>query len=203
MKTEKNLNFSQANGHAPIPQPLALRKLPKSVRNLLWTYIHENTYHGVYNPIDFYPWSTILYDFHTQFLRKPVDEFINDFQENFSQVERIVMKRKFNEVFDFLQFVLRHDLAPEGAFDAIKGVLEDCMCAYAVVVIEDGPTIVPISSPEQGEAIQESFKTLASSPFEGARAHLRKSAERINAKEYADSVRESIHCGGISSSVFE
>ena len=116
--------------------------------------------------------------------------FSDDFEGNVAKIKHIVMKGKFNKVFDFLQFVLRHELAPEDAFDAIKDVLEECMCAYTV--IEDGPTIIPISLPEQGEAIRESFKTLASGPFAGAQTHLRKSAERINAEEYADSVRESI-----------
>ena len=44
-------------------------------------------------------------------------------------------------------------------------------------VIEDGPTIIPILSPEQGAAIQGSFKILATGPFEGARAHFCRSDE--------------------------
>ena len=65
------------------------------------------------------------------------------------------------------------------------------MCAY--MVVEDGPTIIPIALPEQRESIQKAFQVLRSGPFEGARSHLRKSAECINNGDLAGSIRESIH----------
>ena len=65
------------------------------------------------------------------------------------------------------------------------------MCAYTVT--KNSPTIIPISSPEQGRAIQESLKVLASGPFEGAQSSFRESAECINRNDLAASVRESIH----------
>ena len=71
-------------------------------------------------------------------------------------------------------------------------MLEEYGCAYTVVE-EDDPTIVPIALPEQKESLQEAFQVLRSGPFEGARSHLRKSAEYINNGDWADSVRESIH----------
>ena len=65
------------------------------------------------------------------------------------------------------------------------------MCAYTV--IEDGPTIVPISLPEQRKAIQDAFRVLKPGLFKGARSHLCKSAECIKNGDLAGSVRESIH----------
>lgn len=51
---------------------------------------------------------------------------------------------------------------------------------------------MPAATPEQGEAIRDSFETLAEAGFDGARAHLRNAGQAINAGDFAGSVRESI-----------
>ena len=61
------------------------------------------------------------------------------------------------------------------------------------MVVEDGPSIVPVAIPEQRESIEQSFQVLASGPFGGARTHLREAAQCINEGDYAGSVRESVH----------
>ncbi len=191
------LSFSQAEGIKPLPQPLALGKLPKRVRIRLWDHIHSSLQESsefvfILPETDLKdPWSKILYDHHIDFLYRPEDSFSNSLESNAADIQKLIMRQKYNRVFDFLQFVLRHELSPPGLSDLIKKTLEKFMCAYTV--IEDDPTIVPISSPEQGAAIQESLKVLAPGPFEGARAHFRKSAECLNSNDLAGSVRESIH----------
>jgi len=189
------LTFSQAEGIDQLPRPLALEELPEDVRNLLWNCVYNNLKAASRRPG--HPgyivgaWGTILHDFHVDFLCKPADEFNNSFAHQTNQIKRLFQKEPYNQVFDFLQFILRHDRAPSEFCGVVQSILKDRQCAY--MVIDDGPSIASIATPEQGESIEQSFQVLALGPFDGARTHLRESAQCINVGDYAGSVRESIH----------
>ena len=191
--------FSQAEGIDPLPQPLALGELSEKARNLFWTFLHQSlsqsSSHGddviarARHLID--PWRRILHDHHVFFLDKPADEFSGSFDGTCSEMKSLFLHGEYNRIFDFLQFVLRHEKKPSKFFGIVEAVLKDSMCAYTVV--KDGPTIVPIALPEQRESVKQSFQALASGPFEAARSHLRKSGELINANDLLGSIRESVH----------
>ena len=185
------LSFSQGEGIEPLPQPLALEELPGSARNLLWSFIYqtlvESRTHDGFSYTLGDPWQGILYDYRVYFLYQPADEFSVDFGANIDELKDLFINQPYNKVFDFIQFVLRHRGAPRDSFEVVKKILEKFMCAYTIV--EDGPTIIPITSPEQGATIHESFEVLASGPFEGAQAHFRKSAECLSTNDLAGSVR--------------
>ena len=192
------LTFSQAEGIDPLPQPAALGELSQRARTHLWNVVYFLLENSVRSSPEPYvggkyitkPWKTILLHYHLD-SGNPADEFRSDSEDHFREIKDLFMKGDYNRVFDFLLFVLRHPSAPVEFRPAVASALEKCMCAYTVV--EDGPTIIPIVLPEQRGSIQEVFRVLRSGPFEGARAHLRKSAECINNGDRAESVRESIH----------
>ena len=188
------LTFSQAEGIDPLPQPSALGELSQEARVFLWDIIYRGFVISTVNRSSGHltkPWKTILSHYHTILLHQPTDEFSSYFRDQAREIKALFMDGDYNRVFDFLQFVLRHELEPPGFRSAVASVLEYCMCAY--MVVEDGPTIIPIALPEQRESIQKAFQVLRSGPFEGARSHLRKSAECINNGDLAGSIRESIH----------
>lgn len=190
------LTFSQAEGIDPIPSPLALQELPIEVRNLLWSYIYESVKNETKsdmwdNLLVVGSWRGILYDFHVNFLYKAADEFSNAFADQTREIKKLFQEAPYNRVLDFIEFVLRHDAAPHKFLDVIQSILKKHQCAY--MVVNEGPSIIPIAIPEQRESIGRSFKVLASGPFDGARTHLLESAQYINAGDYAGSVRESIH----------
>ena len=190
------LTFSQAEGIDPLPQPADLGELPGEARTDLWnityeSFIGEPWEWGQEGRLLGSSWSNILYDYHTSLLHQPADEFSPYWNAHCIKIKNIFLNGDYNRVFDFLQFVLRHASVPTKFCRSVVGVLEKRMCAYTVV--KDGATIVPIALPEQRESIQEDFRVLQSGPFEGARSHLRKSAECINNGALAESVRESIH----------
>ena len=192
------LTFSQAEGIDPLPQLAALGELSQRARIHLWNVVYFLLENSVGSSLDPYvggryitkPWETILLHYHLD-SGNPADEFRSDSEHHFREIKDLFMKGDYNRVFDFLLFVLRHPLAPVEFRPAVASAFEKCMCAYTVV--EDGPTIIPIVLPEQRKSIQEVFRVLRSGPFEGVRAHLRKSAEFINNGDWAESVRESIH----------
>ncbi len=190
------LTFSQAEGIDPLPQPAALGELPGEARTDLWnityeSFIGEPWEWGKEGRLLGSSWSDILYDYHTSPPSQPADEFSPYWNDHCIKTKSLFLNGDYNRVFDFLQFVLRHASVPTKFFRSVAVVLEKRMCAYTVV--EDGANIVPIALPEQRESIQEAFRVLKSGPFEGARSHLRKSAECINNGALAESVRESIH----------
>lgn len=189
------ISFSQAEGIEPLPQPMALEELSKEIRNLLWSCIYQNlrdaSRHYTTRLHVGQPWKEILHDCHVQFMHRPVDEFNNDLEDWVYILKPFFQNADYNRIFDFLQFVLRHDRVPNRIYASIKSILEDCLCAYAIV--EDGPTIIPIAIPEQRESVEKSFQVLSSESFDGARTHLRESAQHINEGDYAGSIRESIH----------
>ena len=190
------LTFSQAEGIDQLPRPLALQELPTEVRNLLWSYIYESVKNETTSDICdnlfvIGSWKGILYDFHVNSLCKAADEFSYALVDQTRELKKLFQEAPYNQVFDFIQFVLRHDAKPYKFLDVIQSILKRHKCAY--MVINDGPSIIPIAIPEQRESIEQSFEVLASGPFDGARTHLRESAKCIHASDYAGSVRESIH----------
>ena len=74
----------------------------------------------------------------------------------------------------------------------MKRVFSMCRLAYT---IDEGrpPTIVPAVTPEEGHAVVEALQTLRGSGLDGAVSHLRSASESIKARDWAGSVRESIH----------
>ena len=192
------LTFSQAEGIDPLPQPVALGELSQQARVCLWDIIYRSLVTAARREIglleEIYisePWKTILLHYHKFHLHKPADEFSSAYEARASEIKKLFLHGDYNQVFDFLQVVLRHPSPPHKFCDSVASVLKDCMCAYTV--IEDGPTIVPISLPEQRKSIQDAFRVLKPDLFKGARSHLCKSAECIKNGDLAGSVRESIH----------
>ncbi len=55
------------------------------------------------------------------------------------------------------------------------------------------PTVLPAATAEEGRTVVDALGTLRQAGLNGSAAHLRAAAERINAGDWAGSVRESIH----------
>ena len=97
-----------------------------------------------------------------------------------------------------LNFILRYtasnyDRIEDELRENLKTIFEHGSVAYVVQTIQRQPTIVPRSSLESGIATMDAIETVEQEGSEGAKAHLRRAAEHLNAQHYADSVRESIH----------
>ena len=82
----------------------------------------------------------------------------------------------------------------------LNSLMAHCHLGYRVF---DDVVICPMGSDEERSAIAKAFSDLAANEFNGARAHLRKAAERLSAGEFADSVRESIHAVEATARVIE
>lgn len=190
------LTFSQAEGIDPLPQPATLGELSENARILLWETVYnslrkscrQEDYTLKYILRD--PWLSILYQYHVLHLFRPADEFVSYLSVHSSDIKKLILHREYNRIFDFLQFVLRNQFAPDKFRESIAYILKEYT---AYTIIDDGPSIVPIALPEQRKSIEEAFEALTAGPFEAAQKHLRKSAEHINSSDWAGSIRESVH----------
>ena len=191
------ITFSQAEGIDSLPQRAKLRELPKKARNALWSRLYQLTDYCKYESYDYMalgkPWDSILYDYHIFFLIKPGDEFDDSVDDQQSEIKQLFLSGEYNRVFDFLQFVLRHELVPDGFGEFVAATLHECLCAYSLITIESVWTIMPTAIPEQRISVEKALRVLTDGPFGGAREHLRKSVDCINTGDYSGSVRESIH----------
>jgi hypothetical protein len=192
----RNLTFAQAEGHEALPQPLELGEVSQQLRALLWAHFWSmfktsaaDQYGGVRSEIQ-HPWSRILLERYLYVEHGMLDEFDYSFPHHHKKMARIFKDGDYIEIFDFVQYVLRHRDCPRNLSKMVAFALKESLAPYGVV---DGSTIMPIASAEERVAIERAFADLSTQELHGARAHLQKAGELINHSHFADSVRESIH----------
>ena len=191
------MTFSQAEGLEPLPRRLELGDISSGTRSILWNIFYILLKRASHKPtvepplLTYAPWPEILEHWHIVGCNLPADEYSNGLRENIETVKNVILHGAFNEVFDFIQFVLRHHACPYEFSGRIKSILERTLTAYSVM--DEGPTIVPAVLVEEGQALRGAFEAVEKSGFEGARVHLRTAVEELNSGNFASSVRESIH----------
>ena len=196
----RTLSFSQAQGYENIPGPLRLEELPNRARRRIWnvffTYLSRSKL-----PDDLFVgvsliggvWELILRKVHTEFFDDgALDDWDSDFSSACKKLRQYIETRPINKVFDLIQFVLRHRECPSDFKKQMQDTFEECRLAYIIDAARP-PTILPSVTPEEGTAVVESLQTLRQARLDGGASHLRKASERINAGDWAGSVRESIH----------
>lgn len=116
-----------------------------------------------------------------------------------------IMEGKFNEVLDCLEIILNElfntidkndkNLKDEIAILAKQIIIlfDKYAAAYQLDISQNLYWFFPRASKEQAEAIQQAIEATRHGGMNGAATHLRKAGQRINEREYADSIRESIH----------
>ncbi|MEQ1889752.1 MAG: hypothetical protein ABL951_11325 [Alphaproteobacteria bacterium] len=191
----KGLTFEQAEGVAPLPSQLQLKEVSTELRALLWRITYDKLMNGLVRHSIGFPffdetWHQILYDKHVLYDHKMADEFENRAKNLIDDLKPIFVKGDYTSIFGFLQFVLRHRRCPYQFDKQINRALIDGRAAFRIV---DGNTIIPIASDAEGATLERAFANLATTEFQGARAHLRMAGEQLTAGNCADSIRESIH----------
>ena len=192
------LTFSQAQGYEEIPGPLRLEELPREARTSIWNVFHDSLNAAV---IDTHlmdggwiggVWREILRAKHSRHNKLPLDEWSPAFRPICKELRHDVETLPFHDVFDLLQFVFRHPKCPPGFVKMMTDVFTECGLAYR---IDEGnyPTIVPAVTKEEGNNLVGSLETLREAGLGGSVEHLRKACECINGRDWAGSVRESVH----------
>lgn len=195
----RRLSFSQAQRYEEIPTPLKLEELPDTARTQIWSllYFHleqsKRSATGLRVRIDVSGnWEEILRKTHCFLDNLALDDWNPDFETNRKKFRLHIEKDPFNHVFDRLQFIMRDRNCPRQFIRDLTRVFELCRLAYT---IDRGPppTILPAATPEEGKALLKSLHALRQAGLSSGTSHLHAASECLNRRDWAGSVRESIH----------
>lgn len=196
----KKLSFSQAQGYEEIPKRLKLEEISDEARVFLWNALYraiDKTYDwgSDFNPDHVgEPWDEIFHDLHENFFKLRIDEFqlpdLNDLKLTYGI--NLLGEGKFNKIFDFLQYVMRHEDCPPEFINDVAETFEKCQLAY-IVDKEHPVTIYPAATKTEGRTILKARKQLHDNGLLGAETHLRKASDFLDQGRYPESIRESIN----------
>lgn len=134
-------------------------------------------------------WNSILQTWWVRVEHKFADEYRNDPELWIKRLKEKFTKGDYVEVFDFLQFVIRHDACPAEIKHGIAAALREGRAAYRLI----DSTIVPISNEAESMVVTSALKAVSLPELGGSRSHLLKAGEYLTSGNWDDSVRESIH----------
>ena len=196
LRDPRSLTFSQAQGYEELPGPLKLKDLPPKARTHIWNmfyvFIDATKTSSLMGVSVAGVWKDILQAKHIWHDNLPMDEWDDSFEYHRRRLRHSIETLQFNQVFDLIQFVLRHPKCPPSLINAMKHAFASSGLAY-VIDETPPPTIIPAVTDAEGNTIIESSQTLRQGGLAGSVAHLRKAAECINGNDWAGSIRESIH----------
>ncbi|WP_271612917.1 AbiJ-NTD4 domain-containing protein [Bradyrhizobium sp. CCBAU 21362] len=183
----RELSFEQREGLAPLPTQLQRGEISRELRAKLWAYVHASILtqyqvlsHGAGQ------WAQILRDVHVERNHARIDKF--HAPQAFNALGQLFESGKYEQVYGWLDYVMRHSHAPGDFGKKIGEILIEGRSAYRVV----DRMIVPVASEEERQAFEKALADTANDKFAGARAHLRNAAINLTSAKFSDSIRESI-----------
>lgn len=200
------VSFSERYGHKPVRESFQIESMDKSLRNCLWSILQvhcwddENYQTGVfagYSDTGAYlsgsgnkAMRILCRRLWLNYYKKPVDDLSNNWKEVLAEIRRYFFACKWNEVYDFIQFVgnnyERHQFK-EQFRKACNNLLEREMSAYRFI---DG-VITPITEQQEMDAIEQAIGTNAGP----VTTHVRQALEFLSNRKspnYRNSIKESI-----------
>jgi hypothetical protein len=186
----RKLSFAQAEGAEALPNQLKPREISKDLRLALWDFWHAL----ISNSLGDFPARVVgdmraaLRKKHIYFDKQPADEFDDRINWVSSSFKQTIMSGTYVQAFGLTQFMIR-EIDETELSNCVDDILVRYSSAYRVV----DNTLMPIGSPEEVAVIQKAVADLADASLSGARQHLRSAAEKLSDRQFADSIRESIH----------
>lgn len=184
--SRRGRTFSQAEGAAPMPTPLALGVISKQMRALLWAAINQSlssAYNGSYDREE--EWSKGLLFRHLM-VEHSLEDFIDSYDIHAPKLRRVIEFGSYLEIFDLVQLLLHFKTIDA---DEIRHALSISRAAYRLV---DDCLIVPAALGEEVESLEIAFDQLEDGGLAGARVHLANAATLLTKGRAADSIRESV-----------
>ena len=193
----KFLSFSQRHGYEGLPEPMRLEELSDELRREVWNTMRiELLDLGTYNPLGrriFNPDGERYVERALgRYLKVPESRVNTDFDGVLEAFELKIMEEGFNRVLDLLEIWLNDPLGRQQVAIQIANIFKDCVAPYRLNLNDKPMHFFPITSEEQGNAVQHSLETLVDHRRDGASTHLRQAVEHINARQFSDSVADSI-----------
>ena len=199
---------------------MQLEKLSNALRHEIWGATREFliVFRVQSNWEGFYFKDETICRFIENILGRNLELAHDEIQLSYSDVEKrikaILLREKFNKVLDLIEDIANEPYeriiasrdnvistlfrekfqgSRENLINTYKRQFEEQAAAYWLDTSKRPYKFFPRSSMEQGYAVQQALKTIEEGNIPGASAHLRKAAEHINARQYADSIADSVH----------
>ena len=191
--------FSQREGRSP-PPIVELGSIPKKFRHLAWRHISGCIDNITHPSFDVYTidrdrgFPHIIWSFKFDVLEIPHDEIPYQKPSLDKEFSRsIILDGDYDFTITFIEYILRHEYCPNGLSESLIQSFEDASTAYQVIDIDGEQTVIPRISREAGEAARQAVEILQDGGMDSAASHLRQAAEHIGARQYADTITDSIH----------
>ena len=205
-QSDDHRTFSQRYGYEPLPDPMQLEELSDGLRREIWNAIwklflsqrHTKAISMFSIPVnkDYFSEETqrFLGNILGKLLKKPEDEIDTSYDEVINQFKLLIQQGSFNEVLDLVEILANDsDYVGEEFVNSISESFERCVAAYWLDTSKYPHNFFPRSNEAQGEATRAAIKTIRDGGMEGAATHLSDAAAHINARQFADSISDSIH----------
>lgn len=197
-RVRSGLLFSQRHGYTELPAPMRLEKISVDLRREIWNVTRE-VLMSMESPstplgrVSFAPkGDRFVEQVLGRFSKTPEDEVCTEYSEVLKRFKSSIFKGDFHAVLDLVEII--SDVEESGSFrDRVAECFERQGAAYRLDVSRPPFQFVPRSSEAQGNATREAIETIRKGGMDGADTHLRRAAAHLNARRFADSVRESIH----------
>lgn len=198
-RSTDHLTFSQLYGYQPLPEPMRREEISDDLRREIWNAVRatliEKRQFGYYD--DDYSFcvseSKFIERVLGRFLKRAENKIPTDYAKVMSYFQHVVTKSRFDRLLDLIEIMIDERYEAHEFVGRIKNSFEKNAAAYWLDTSLRPYRFVPCASKEQGEATRQAIETIREGGMDGASEHLRKAAERINAREYGDSIRESVH----------
>ena len=187
--------FSQRYGYELLPGPMRPGEISDDLRLEIWNTIY-NLLTGNPAGLEGYikpSMKNIARRTIGRFHKTTENSIPLDYQNIISAFELPIFNAEFNEVLDFLEIAI-DELQDSNKFaNRIKELFKKHGASYYLDTSKKPYWFVQSASKEQGEATEQAILSLHKNKMNGATEHLRKAAEHINSRQYADSIADSIH----------
>ena len=198
----RKLTFSQREGYVPLPEALQVGKLTKKFRNYAWFYIKGSINRGVFFDVGSYYFNIgdvegmywrdfiSLYRFKVHDVTHDEDK-ISGVLNSVEWIKNLIFVEESHEVLTFLEYILRSPDIPKLLATGIEHCFE--FAPYFIDSSSEPTIIVPATSTEAKESIQQSLDNINQSNMNGSKSHLHKAAQALNKEDFPAAIRESIH----------
>lgn len=195
-----HLTFSQRQGYSPLPKSMRLEEISDDLRRDIWNVTRDILISmREHSSLSYYYFSNegcrLIERVLGRFLKMPEDEIDTEYDGVLNQFKIIILKNKFFRVLDFVE-IFSNDEPYRARSNDFRTRIADSFerrgAAYWFDISKHPFQFFPRSSKEQGEATKQAIEAISGSGMEGAATHLRQAADHINARQFADSVSDSI-----------
>jgi hypothetical protein len=193
LQARRTLQFREAEGLKPLPDQLKLSEVSLQVRVRLWDLFRrdiEARGTGAYLNLND-PWCSILRDHHLIILERFSEDYSPIWFALKEDLKKLFAKGGHGDLFEFVQFVLRHKACPNDLYGEVAAILQTSHSPYRLV--DSPPTLVPVVSMDEIHAVERALVGTNNPTFGAARSHLLNAAACLTAGDAAGTIRESIH----------